>query len=50
MIADIKTNEKLITIVTELFLRERRLNISLSFHNLISKYLNCHTLFYHENT
>ena len=37
MIADILSNKKLNPIVTELFVRERKLNISLVFsHNLIS--------------
>ena len=38
MIADMESNKKLSPIVTELFLRERKLNFLLVFyHNLISK-------------
>ena len=40
MIADMESNKKLILKVTELFLRGRKLLISLFlYHNLISKYL-----------
>ena len=40
MITDMKCNKKLSPIVTELFLREKKLNISLVlYHNLISKCL-----------
>ena len=40
MIADMEANKKLSLIVTELFLRERKLNFSLVlYHNLISKCL-----------
>ena len=44
MIADIKSNKKFNPIVTELFFKGQKLNISLAF---ISK---CNTLFYHENS
>ena len=40
MIADVEENKKLNPIATELFLRGRKLNLSLVlFHNLISKCL-----------
>ena len=40
MVADIESNKKLSAIVTELFLRERNLNILLVlYHNLISKWI-----------
>ena len=40
MIADVESNEKLTPIVTELFLRWRKLNIAvILYHNLISKCL-----------
>ena len=40
MITDMESNKKLSPIVTELFLRGRKLNISLVlYHNLISKCL-----------
>ena len=56
MIADMEPNKKLSPIVTELFLRGRKLNIMLVF--LSQSYfkvpktikLNCNTLFYHENS
>ena len=44
MIADIKSNKKFNPIVTELFFKGQKPNISLAF---ISK---CNTLFYHENS
>ena len=56
MMADMESNKKLSPKVTELFLRGRKLNISLVF---ISQYyfkvpetirLKCNTLFYHENS
>ena len=55
MIADMESNKKLSPIVTELFLRGRKLNISLVF---ISQFYfkvpktktKCHTLFYHGNS
>ena len=40
MIADVESNEKLTPIVTELFLRWKKLNITVVlYHNLISKCL-----------
>ena len=53
MIADKKSNKKLSSKVTELFSRERKLNISLVFisqsHFKVPK-TKCNTLFYHENS
>ena len=55
MIVDIKANKKLSTIVTDIFLRGRKLKISLVF--ILKSYFQVpetiykrHTLFYHENT
>ena len=55
MIADIEANKKLSPIVTELFLRERKRNISLLFiFRLFQSASNFKTkrnkLFYHENS
>ena len=55
MIADILSNQKLNPIVTELFIRSRKLNISLVFITIlfccVKKYLTkfC-ALFYYENS
>ena len=55
MIVGIKTNKKLSTIVTDIFLRGRKLKISLVF--ILKSYFQVpktiskrHTLFYHKNT
>ena len=55
MIVGIKTNKKLSTIVTDIFLRGRKLKISLVF--ILKSYFQVpktiskrHTIFYHENT
>ena len=57
MRADIESNKKLSPMITELFLRGRKLNISLVF--ISQSYLKvpktitkakCNTLFYHENS
>ena len=54
MIADMEANKKLKTIVAELFMRGRKLDISVIFisqsYFAISKTMNkCDTLFYHKN-
>ena len=54
MIADMEANKKLKTIVVELFMRGRKLNISVIFisqsYFAVSKTMNkCDTLFYHKN-
>ena len=53
VITDMEANKKLSPIVTELFLRGRKVNISLVF--ISQSYFKvpktkCNTLFYHENT
>ena len=56
MIADLINNKKLNSIVTELFIRGKKLNISLAFitqsYFKVSKYvrLNSTHFFYHENS
>ena len=56
MIADIEANKKLSSIITELFLRGRKLNILLIFisqsYFKVPKTIETKrdTLFYHENT
>ena len=55
MIADVQRNEKLGPIFTQLFLRERKLNISLvfisqSYFKVPKTKTKCHTLFYHGNS
>ena len=57
MVADMESNKKLSPIVTELFLRGRKLNISLVFisqsYFKVPKNIRlnkCNTLFYHENS
>ena len=53
MIVDMEPNKKVSPILTELFLRERKINISLVF--ISQSYFKvpktkCNTLFYHENS
>ena len=57
MIADMESNKKISPRVTELFLRGRKLNISLvfvsQFYFKVPKTIRineCDTLFYHENS
>ena len=52
MIADIESNKKLKPIVTKLFLRGRKLNLSLgiisqSYLKVTKAKINCNMLFYH---
>ena len=53
MIADMEANKKLIPIVTELFSRGRKLNISLVFisqsYFKVPKTIKLNATFYHEN-
>ena len=48
MIADVINNKKLNSIVTDLFIRCRKLNISLAF--ISGSYSNNSTHFYYENS
>ena len=48
MIADVINNKKINSIVAELFIRDRKLNISLVF--ITQSYSKFYSLFYYENS
>ena len=48
MIADMINNEKINPIVTELFIRGRKINISIVF--ITQSHFKFYTFFYHENS